>query len=107
MGDVATIAVHTPRQRSVIPQRALDAVSITGGIQPRVLRRLLSDEKFADGTAARFMFTLPPVVRYVPQKDGVRAGVGKAYDDVKVFRAAAAYEKLAPWLHDKAHRPAL
>ncbi len=31
--------------------------------------------------------------------------VGRSYDDVRVFRAAAAFEKAAPWMHDKAHRP--
>lgn len=33
--------------------------------------------------------------------------VGKTYDDVSVFRAAAAFERASPWLHDSAHRPAL
>ncbi len=33
--------------------------------------------------------------------------VGKTYDDVSVFRAAAAFEKKAPWLHDRKHRPSI
>jgi Asp-tRNA(Asn)/Glu-tRNA(Gln) amidotransferase A subunit family amidase len=33
--------------------------------------------------------------------------VGKAYDDVSVFRAGAAYEAAAPWLRDAALRPEL
>lgn len=32
---------------------------------------------------------------------------GKTYDDVTVFRAAAALEDAQPWLHNKSHRPAL
>ena len=43
-------------------------------------------------------------------KTGVPTGiqiVGKTYDDVSVFRAAAAFERASPWLHDSAHRPAL
>ncbi len=41
-------------------------------------------------------------------KTGVPTGiqiVGRTYEDVSVFRAAAAYEKVAPWLHDRKHRP--
>jgi Asp-tRNA(Asn)/Glu-tRNA(Gln) amidotransferase A subunit family amidase len=41
-------------------------------------------------------------------KTGVPTGiqiVGRTYADVSVFRAAAAYEKVAPWLHDRKHRP--
>ena len=40
--------------------------------------------------------------------NGVPTGlqiVGKTYDDVSVFRAAAAFEKRSPWLHDRKHRP--
>ncbi|MEZ5948456.1 MAG: DUF3987 domain-containing protein [Planctomycetaceae bacterium] len=35
-------------------------VSITGGIQPGVLRRALSDDDFDSGLPARFVFTMPP-----------------------------------------------
>ena len=31
--------------------------------------------------------------------------VGRAYDDVRVFRAAAAFEKASPWLRDATQRP--
>ena len=31
--------------------------------------------------------------------------VGRTYDDVSVFQAAAAFERAQPWLHDAAHRP--
>jgi Asp-tRNA(Asn)/Glu-tRNA(Gln) amidotransferase A subunit family amidase len=43
-------------------------------------------------------------------KTGVPTGiqiVGKAYEDVKVFRAGAAFEQASPWLHDAEHRPDL
>jgi aspartyl-tRNA(Asn)/glutamyl-tRNA(Gln) amidotransferase subunit A len=33
--------------------------------------------------------------------------VGRAYDDVSVFRAAAAFEKVQPWLDTPARRPKL
>jgi Asp-tRNA(Asn)/Glu-tRNA(Gln) amidotransferase A subunit family amidase len=33
--------------------------------------------------------------------------VGKTYADVSVFRAAAAFERSSPWLHEAAHRPEL
>ena len=35
-------------------------VSVTGGIQPGVLRRALSDDDFDSGLPARFVFTMPP-----------------------------------------------
>ncbi|MBT7146836.1 MAG: amidase [Rhodospirillales bacterium] len=41
-------------------------------------------------------------------KTGVPTGlqiVGKTFDDVSVFRAAAAFEKKSPWLHNAKHRP--
>jgi Asp-tRNA(Asn)/Glu-tRNA(Gln) amidotransferase A subunit family amidase len=43
-------------------------------------------------------------------RTGVPTGiqiVGKAYEDVKVFRARAAFEQASPWLHDAEHRPDL
>ena len=43
-------------------------------------------------------------------RNGVPTGlsvVGKTYDDVTVFRVAAAYEKLQPWLDCAERRPAL
>jgi aspartyl-tRNA(Asn)/glutamyl-tRNA(Gln) amidotransferase subunit A len=43
-------------------------------------------------------------------RDGVPTGmsiVGRTYDDVSVFRAAAAFERLRPWLDVPARRPAL
>jgi amidase len=43
-------------------------------------------------------------------KTGVPTGiqiVGKAYEDVKVFRAGTAFEQASPWLHDAEHRPSL
>jgi aspartyl-tRNA(Asn)/glutamyl-tRNA(Gln) amidotransferase subunit A len=43
-------------------------------------------------------------------RDGVPTGlsvVGKTYDDVTVFRVAAAHERLFPWLDEPARRPAL
>lgn len=43
-------------------------------------------------------------------KNGVPTGlqiVGKTFDDVSVFRAAAAFEKKSPWLHDRKHRPVI
>jgi hypothetical protein len=39
-------------------QRA--AVSITGGIQPRILRRALGEEHLDNGLAARLLLTMPP-----------------------------------------------
>lgn len=36
------------------------AVSITGGIQPQILRDVLGTEHFADGLAARFLVGMPP-----------------------------------------------
>lgn len=43
-------------------------------------------------------------------RDGVPTGlqiVGRTYDDVSVFRAAAAFERLRPWLDAPERRPAL
>lgn len=43
-------------------------------------------------------------------RTGVPTGiqiVGRTYEDVSVFRAAAAFEKATRWLHDRKHRPAL
>jgi Asp-tRNA(Asn)/Glu-tRNA(Gln) amidotransferase A subunit family amidase len=43
-------------------------------------------------------------------RDGVPTGlsiVGKTYDDVTVFRIAAAHEERLPWLDAPARRPAL
>ena len=43
-------------------------------------------------------------------KNGVPTGiqiVGRSYDDVSVFRAAAAYEQARPWLDTPARRPKL
>jgi aspartyl-tRNA(Asn)/glutamyl-tRNA(Gln) amidotransferase subunit A len=43
-------------------------------------------------------------------RDGVPTGlsvVGKTYDDVTVFRVAAAHERLFPWFDQPARRPAL
>ncbi len=43
-------------------------------------------------------------------KNGVPTGiqiVGRTYSDVQVFRAAAAFQRAAPWLHDPEHRPEL
>jgi amidase len=43
-------------------------------------------------------------------RNGVPTGiqiVGRTYDDVRVFRAAAAFERASPWLHDVGHRPRL
>ncbi len=43
-------------------------------------------------------------------RDGVPTGlsiVGKTYDDVTVFRIAAAHEERRPWLDTPARRPAL
>ncbi len=43
-------------------------------------------------------------------RNGVPTGVqivSRTYDDVRVFRAASAFEKAAPWMHDTAHRPVL
>ena len=42
--------------------------------------------------------------------NGVPTGlsiVGRTYDDVSVFRAAAAFERAQPWLDTTARRPAL
>lgn len=43
-------------------------------------------------------------------RDGVPTGiqiVARTYDDLRVFRAAAAFERARPWLQDAAHRPSL
>ncbi|MFN8185764.1 MAG: amidase [Gaiellales bacterium] len=43
-------------------------------------------------------------------RNGVPTGVsivGRTYDDVSVFRAAAAYERVSPWLHVPERRPTL
>lgn len=42
--------------------------------------------------------------------NGVPTGiqiVARSYDDARVFRAAAAYERARPWMHDAASRPKL
>src|SRR4029453_13467924 len=38
----------------------LPRVSITGGIQPKVLRRVLTEDYFERGLPARFLFAYPP-----------------------------------------------
>jgi aspartyl-tRNA(Asn)/glutamyl-tRNA(Gln) amidotransferase subunit A len=43
-------------------------------------------------------------------RSGVPTGVsivGRTYDDVSVFRAAAAYERVRPWLDAPERRPKL
>ena len=43
-------------------------------------------------------------------RNGVPTGiqiVGRTYDDVRVFRAATAFEKAAPWVCNETHRPEL
>ncbi|MBT4890190.1 MAG: amidase [Rhodospirillales bacterium] len=43
-------------------------------------------------------------------KNGVPTGiqiVGRTFADTTVFRAASAFEKATPWLHDKKHRPVI
>lgn len=46
------------------------SVSVTGGIQPGVLRRVMSGEHLENGLAARFLMARPPrrVVRWVDEK---------------------------------------
>jgi hypothetical protein len=46
-------------KKSTYVRRA--AVSITGGIQPGILRKLLTSERFASGFAARLFMAMPPV----------------------------------------------
>jgi Asp-tRNA(Asn)/Glu-tRNA(Gln) amidotransferase A subunit family amidase len=43
-------------------------------------------------------------------RNGVPTGlsiVGRSYDDVSVFRAAAAFERLRPWLDTPERRPSI
>jgi hypothetical protein len=48
----------TSAKKTIFVPRA--AVSITGGIQPRVLARMLGKQHFENGLAARFGFAMPP-----------------------------------------------
>jgi hypothetical protein len=48
----------TSAKKTIYVERA--AVSITGGIQPRVLGRMLGKQHFENGLAARFGFAMPP-----------------------------------------------
>jgi DNA polymerase I-like protein with 3'-5' exonuclease and polymerase domains len=48
------------------------ALSVVGGIQPGVLRRLMSRGLFESGSAARFVWTMPPRVK----KEYVEEGIG-------------------------------
>jgi len=59
-------------------------VSITGGIQPGVLRRLLDDDLFDSGLAARLLFACPPEAqvrwREETTSEGVLADVEGVFD---------------------------
>jgi Protein of unknown function (DUF3987)/Bifunctional DNA primase/polymerase, N-terminal len=48
----------TSTKKTIFVERA--AVSITGGIQPRILARMLGKQHFENGLAARFGFAMPP-----------------------------------------------
>ncbi len=48
----------TSTRKTIYVERA--AVSITGGIQPRILARMLGKHHFENGLAARFAFGMPP-----------------------------------------------
>lgn len=57
-GSSMTIDRKTGLTKIIFVPRA--SVSIVGGVQPRVLRRLLGKEHFQNGLAARFLFMWPP-----------------------------------------------
>lgn len=57
-GNRLTIDRKTGPIKLIIVPRGI--VSITGGIQPGVLRRALSDDDFDSGLPARFIFAMPP-----------------------------------------------
>jgi hypothetical protein len=48
----------TSTRKTIFIERS--AVSITGGIQPRILARMLGEQHFENGLAARFGFGMPP-----------------------------------------------
>ena len=60
MYDASPVRIDrkTGERKTIYIPRA--AVSITGGIQPDVLRMVLGREHFADGLAARFLMAMPP-----------------------------------------------
>ncbi len=55
-------AITVDRRTSIPPLLEIPraAVSITGGIQPPVLAKVLCEEHFADGLAARILLAMPP-----------------------------------------------
>jgi len=53
-----TLTVNRKGQKPLVVRRA--AVSVTGGIQPKIVSRLLTDEMFASGFAARLLLAYPP-----------------------------------------------
>ncbi len=59
----------TGRDRHIYVQRA--AVSLTGTIQPAILRRALSAQACESGLAGRLLFTLPPRVKKVWTEDKI------------------------------------
>ena len=64
----------------------LPRVSITGGIQPRVLRRVLTEDYFERGLPARFLFAYPPFHRArwseVTIPDGLTKAVRDLFDEL-------------------------
>jgi aspartyl-tRNA(Asn)/glutamyl-tRNA(Gln) amidotransferase subunit A len=69
------------------------------------------EDYFEGFTTAVFNIASRCPVLNVPSgfaRNGVPTGLqiaGRTYDDVTVFRAGAAYERLRPWLDEPAHRP--
>lgn len=58
------------------------AVSIVGGVQPEVLRDVLGQEHFVDGTAARFLFAMPPRQAKKWSDRSIPGALREAFDSV-------------------------
>jgi len=80
-GDIINDRKTGDQQQIYIPRAA---VSVTGGIQPGILRRVLGREHFENGLAARLLLAMPPRIVKVWRDDdiSVRAltAVAEIYD---------------------------
>lgn len=73
-GQRLVIDRKTGLVKTIIVPRGI--VSVTGGIQPGVLRRALSNDDFDSGLPARFALTMPPCLRFMESIPG-RKQVGE------------------------------
>ena len=77
--------------RSIYVPRA--SVSITGSIQPGILKRTLTKERIENGLAARFLFAMPPDIEKKWTKESVSQGIKQQLEEVFDALLALEFEK--------------